>query len=279
MASPICTVQDGGGAAQSTTNGANATPGNTVTIQLASTAGVKTWTIACIGTDETQVAATINAALVVDGVNKKATYTAPGAGTALLFLSTVVDNGGVVSTTTFGVFTLLNGQSVGAVGMTLERSAAFGWVSILNGAVRAALLGLTGTVTIAGQEYDTTVDPKGTASFVEPKHVQTTDATVTTIDSFSLASATAVSVSTLFTAIRSDSGAAGSWIVNAAFKNNAGTVTQVGTTSVTAIGADDGTWGGPSCDFSGTTVRLRVTGKAATTIQWTLIHTHLAVIP
>lgn len=137
MASPICQVKEGAGAYGPTTNGVNATAGATMTINLVSQAGVSSWAISCIGTDENQVATTTTAALTIDGVQKTAVYTQPAAGTALIFQSSVTDTNGVTTSTTFGVYTLTaDGLRVGAVGEELEGSTAYGWVTKLNAAIR-----------------------------------------------------------------------------------------------------------------------------------------------
>lgn len=137
MASPTCTVQDGAGAPASTVNGVTVTAGDTITIALVSVAGVFSWTIACIGTDELQVAATINAGLTVNGVAKTATFTMPAAA-ALGFRSTVVDVNGVSTSTQFGIYSLANGLRVGFVGETTEGSAAFGTAATINAKIRQA---------------------------------------------------------------------------------------------------------------------------------------------
>lgn len=137
---------------------------------------------------------------------------------------------------------------------------------------------LSSTPTLSGASTSTSNDAKGTATDVNPVHVQTTDATVTTLDSFTLASNTAVVVSWLICAVKSDLSQAASYSVTACFKNNAGTVAQVGTTTTTVIGESDAAWDA-TADNSTTTIRLRITGKASTTIQWTSICTRLTVIP
>ncbi len=137
---------------------------------------------------------------------------------------------------------------------------------------------LSSTPTLSGASTSTSNDAKGTAVDVNPVHVQTTDATVTTLDSFTIASNSAVVVSWLVTAIKSDSSQAAAYSCTACFKNNAGTVAQVGTTTTTAIGESDSAWDA-TVDNSTTTIRLRITGKSATTIQWTSILTRLTVIP
>lgn len=141
MTSPICTVN-----ASTTENGVDVAPGSLVTIALASVAGVKTWSIQCIGTDETSNAATVNAGLTVNAPPVgTATYSHPGYGTALIFRSVV--NGGVDVngkprpewTTTFKVscVTQVIDLRVGALNETFENDASFGSLRLLNAALRA----------------------------------------------------------------------------------------------------------------------------------------------
>lgn len=142
MPSPLCTVQDGSGAPQTTTQVATVTSGNTVTLALADATGVSTWTLTCLSTDETTTAATINAALSVNGTTKTATFVAPGAGQAYIFQSVV--NGGknannqvdAALTRTFKVATLSSyGTYAVAASETTEHGAS-GWLPVLNGASR-----------------------------------------------------------------------------------------------------------------------------------------------
>jgi hypothetical protein len=148
--------------------------------------------------------------------------------------------------------------------------------TLTNKTLTSPVLG--GTPTISAATIVTSVDTKGTNTDRQPVHVQTTDATVTTLDSFTLASGTTVACSWLVSCIQSTSATAGAWSVTAVFRNNAGTVSQVGSTSVSVLGTDDAAY---TCtiDNSTTTIRLRVTGKAATTLQWTGVATCLTVIP
>jgi len=153
MPSPQCTVSDGGGAPQSTTNGTIGTPGNTITVALVSNAGVGPWTLVCYGTDETNAAATVNAGLTINALAKTATFTMPAAGSALLFRSTVNNGLGAnqlndpTAVTTFIVQSLTaGGYKVGAVNELLESNATYGWLVKLNQALRASPSG-TGVAT------------------------------------------------------------------------------------------------------------------------------------
>ena len=138
MTSPVCTVN-----ATATTNGVDLTPATTATIALADVAGVKQWSILAVDTDELNLAASINATLVVDSITKTATFTVPAAGSAVLFES-VVNNGRDINgrveptyTARFGIYTLTgSGLRVLAFDESLESNAAFGWISTLNSLVR-----------------------------------------------------------------------------------------------------------------------------------------------
>lgn len=147
--SPTCTVKDGSGSAQSTTNGVDVTPGNTVTIALATVAGADVWSITCIGTDETSSTTTANAALTVNSVTKTATFTAPAAGTSWIFRSTVQSAGSSQSySATFKVCTLTaSGRRVAALGETVENSATYGWTQIANYGARNSGMSASARVT------------------------------------------------------------------------------------------------------------------------------------
>ena len=145
MASPICTVN---GAA---TPALALTAGSTVTIALASSAGVNQWAVTAIATDDSNAVATINASLVVNNTTKTATFTAPPIGSAVTFQSQV--NGGLslqtgladaTQTVTFGCFVpASSGNNVLALGMTYEPSATNGWLSFFNAVARATSTGTT----------------------------------------------------------------------------------------------------------------------------------------
>lgn len=148
MASPICLVN-----MTSTVNGVNVTAASTVTIKLNSSAGVGPWSIQCVNTDETNTAAAINATMVIDLSTFTATFTAPAAGSALIFESKINNgkdiNGNDVPsyTTTFGVFVLtVTSLRVGAFAEGTEGDATYGWTSKLNSLIR----NFTGSATAAG---------------------------------------------------------------------------------------------------------------------------------
>ena len=167
-ASPACTVNN-----LSTVNGVNVSTPSTVTVALASPAGVGPWTLTCVGTDELNTTAAVNASLTISQVTYTATFPAPAAGSALRFQSQVnggINSNGVVDptlTTTLTVYALTgNGYRVCAFGETMEGSAAFGWLSTLNPMLRNALgsqaaagagLNYSGGVYSVGQNADNSI--------------------------------------------------------------------------------------------------------------------------
>lgn len=142
MPSPTCLVNG-----LATTNGVDVTKNTTVTIQLADTAGVITWEIECIGTDDLHTTAGIGSTLVItDITNKTATFHMPDDfGVSCIFQSRVnngVDLNNRVQlsyTTTFKVATLINSNRTIAVNETMESNATFGWAKPVNQIIRASL--------------------------------------------------------------------------------------------------------------------------------------------
>lgn len=135
MPSPICTVNG-----SATPNGVSVSASTTVTIALADTTGVTSWSIVCTDTDDLGSIPT----LTVDHIGDTATFTSGTAGRSYRFQSIV--NGGKDSnqlpddalTTSFKAFvpTAAGLQTV-CSNETIEGSTAFGWVALLNAAIRA----------------------------------------------------------------------------------------------------------------------------------------------
>ena len=153
MTSPICTVNG-----STTGDGVNVAKNSTVTIAIADTAGVKSWSLQCLSTDDLLVASNITSGLSINTTTKVATFTSPNTtvGAALIFESKVnggIDINGRVDeslTTRFGVFVLTDDGSlrVGAFDETTEGNASFGWTAKFNAGIRAAAASaLTPTVT------------------------------------------------------------------------------------------------------------------------------------
>lgn len=96
--------------------------------------------------------------------------------------------------------------------------------------------------------------------------VETTDATETTIDTYSTATDFIYYVKVYLLGTVDEGGNAASYRMYATFKNDSGTLTQVGAT-VNSPDEDDAAWGS-DIDANGTNIRVRVIGKAATNINW-----------
>jgi hypothetical protein len=144
--SPLCTVNG-----FQTLDGVDVTGASTVTIQLATLAGVKQWSIQCIATDDINTVADINATLIpnINYVTKTATFTAPSApnGSAMIFQSQVnngQDGNGRTDaslTTRFGIFVLTGGGNrVFAFDERMESNHTFGWLKKINDLIRAVAL-------------------------------------------------------------------------------------------------------------------------------------------
>jgi hypothetical protein len=131
----------------------------------------------------------------------------------------------------------------------------------------------------AQQQFHSTVDAKATETNVSPKHIITTNATLTTLDTFAIPNNGVRTVSAMVSSIKSDGTQAASWSVVGTWRNSAGSVSLLGYTVSTIGTPDDATWGGPGVTYSGTNGVINFTGKAATTITTAIVQTHLSVVP
>lgn len=122
-----------------------------------------------------------------------------------------------------------------------------------------------------------TVDPKGTVDTRQPSSIGTTDDTETTLDSFTLATDTAVLWTVIVSAVRDDETEAAFYVRSAGFRNSAGTVSQVGTTQDGLTLEDDAAWD-CTIDNLGTEIRCRGKGVTAKNIRWTIVSERLEVI-
>jgi hypothetical protein len=145
MASPTVLIKDGADAYVPSDNGVNVTPGNTVTIKLASSGDLDSWFVACVTTDDLSSAVDVNAALVFDNTLLTATLVAPPKGRALRFQSVVNggrDRNGVRQasySTTFVLYTINdNGLRCHALDETTEGSDVAGWGKDVNEALRVS---------------------------------------------------------------------------------------------------------------------------------------------
>lgn len=132
-------------------------------------------------------------------------------------------------------------------------------------------------VVLNTHSYDSYAGYKAECVSNKPVTTTTTNATVTTLNSFTLATDTMVVATFVVTAIKDDETQAATYIRTACFRNDSGTVTQVGTTQDGGTFEDDSTWD-CTIDVSGTTIRCRVTGKAATSIRWACVSERLELL-
>lgn len=108
------------------------------------------------------------------------------------------------------------------------------------------------------------------ANAVLPVSVKTTttDGTITTGATFSTQRNHAYLV---FAHVVASSGSTTAGYIRAAtFENNAGTLTQVGTTTAVATHEDIGAPMDCDLDASGTDIRVRITGDPGRTIKWNI---------
>lgn len=144
MPSPICTVQDGSGSPQATTNGVNVTAGHVITIALVDPSGVDNWAVNLFGRDGLVTPPTVT----VNQTTKIATFTAP-AGPFSLVYDSVVNNGKdsryasvPAYHTRFKICALTTGGNrLLAVNETAENDSAFGWTEVVNTPLRSGTFG------------------------------------------------------------------------------------------------------------------------------------------
>lgn len=140
-------------------------------------------------------------------------------------------------------------------------------------------MNLTGTQLQLGiASTASTNNAKGTETDYLPVNVQTTTATVTTTNTIAIPNNSTLTLMAMVNAIGNSNTQGASYVRFAAFRNNAGTVTQISTTQDGGTLEDNAAW---DCNitFSGTNALVQVTGAAGVTIQWSGIVTALSVIP
>ena len=159
-------------------SGANVTPGNVISIRLASADSVGQWTLKIVGTDEDTTSPTLAGVDPTTGIvstpSTVVTFTVPPgvAGQSYIFQS-MVNNGGPAYTTTFGIYTLtLDTFRVGAVGERFENDSVFGWARTINRFIKR---GGGGSTVASGLVTATTV--VGIASATAPTAGQVLTAT------------------------------------------------------------------------------------------------------
>ena len=97
--------------------------------------------------------------------------------------------------------------------------------------------------------------------------LKTTDATQTTTATFPTKTDRAYHVTAKVLGMKDDSANIGVYTMVAAFKNDGGTLSLVGSIAAVATIESDSNWAA-TLDASDTDIRVRVTGVAATNISW-----------
>jgi hypothetical protein len=115
---------------------------------------------------------------------------------------------------------------------------------------------------------------------VEQARVATTDATVTTLQTFTIPATTTVMIIGFVTARRTG-GVAGTaedgagYVITGTFKNVAGTATQIGVTTNLNVQESQVLWDA-AYDVTGATARIRVTGAVSNNVTW---HSSSLIMP
>lgn len=271
MPSPLCLVKEGAGAFQPTTTGVNVTPNASLTIGLASTDGVYSWSLTCVGTDELSVAASVNVGIFVDPVAKTAAVTAPGAVGRTWMFQSVVNGGrdvnGVLQpsyTTTFVISTAMpSGDSVLAANETTERGP-FGWIKAVNALIRGLSVVTSKVVRYIGDAFSDQRD-------IQIDSIVTTDATATNLFTFATTAGRSYYISGFIEGTTTS--LAGRWLyrIEQYYENASGTLTARITSPTGGVTELHETSSSITlvADVTGTTLRVRIsTGLAATTIRW-----------
>lgn len=145
MASPLCVVSNNGGSYTPVGPGAPLAvgAGDTIRVQLASPAGVNSWSLSYYGFDEQTLTSQPATPIFTPGPPGIYTMTFPAATGRAVGFQSVINGGRDVNnnvapayTTTFALFTLAGNTRVLFTGQTFETNLA-GWIADINGFLRA----------------------------------------------------------------------------------------------------------------------------------------------
>jgi hypothetical protein len=177
----------------------------------------------------------------------------------------------VVPTDIYGNGITISG---GATGITQGNTTVSGNITVTSNATVSGVLTATtlgpaaGTLTLRQKttsQLGANTGVSTTDSFDDFARVQTTDATTTNLYTFTLPTNAVTTIDIRVTACQNNTSSADAWVGTATFKNAAGTVATVAAANITHRGSTAWT---VTIDNSTTTARVRVTGAAATTIEW-----------
>lgn len=155
------------------------------------------------------------------------------------------------------------------VDANLSNSAALSWAKFAAGNVTLP----------AVTSYLSSVNAKCSPFTREAVNVQTTGASATLLDSFTVPTGSAAVATWTVVSMVSGLSNQAAYSVTACFKNISGTVSIVGTPIITPLCKTDATWGDPTITVSGSSAQLNVTGKTSTTIQHGAVGSVVPVVP
>ena len=149
------------------------------------------------------------------------------------------------------------GADFGSTGESLQTNAIFGAVVGQGSTIPVSTLLATNIFTTSGSQD------------VWANIASTSDATPTNIVSFTPTASTGYQVIAYITALKTDQSALGIYTRRAAFRvSSGGAVTQVSTTQTIGTDIEDTAGWDATIDTSGGAIRVRVTGAAATAVEW-----------
>ena len=99
-------------------------------------------------------------------------------------------------------------------------------------------------------------------------YVQTTDATVTNLWTYTVATDETISILVIVNGTSANNAVRAGYLLFATAADDSGILAQVGTTAVLATNEEAAAWDA-TIDISAAQIRIRVTGAAGVTINWT----------
>lgn len=96
----------------------------------------------------------------------------------------------------------------------------------------------------------------------------TTDATWTTVMSIKIPLSVGMGIEAKVIGIKNDASQGANYVLKGTYRNNAGTLSAIGTPTSAHLAEDDAAWDA-RFNVNGQKVEVQVKGKAATTIRWT----------
>lgn len=162
-------------------------------------------------------------------------------------------------------------STTGAFSLTVKTASGTG-IAVAQGTQQLLFADGTNVVALTSEAglsaaLSTKLTTTDFASSVSSATVQTTNATVTTLLSHTPTDLMTTTYEFVVVAHKTDHSQGAAYKFTATVRRSGGTVTQINTTTSLMTHEDDAAWDAVM-DISSTSVRVRVTGAAATTINW-----------